>query len=279
MTKFKHNKKRNTAFLYETLVLELTKSILRGDADQRNKITRLIKESFKRDSMLYQDLKLYHSLSKTRNVRPTTAEKILCEVKEIRKNVDKKKLILEQDKLTRNIRKHLSDEVLANFVPSYKTLATISQIFNQRAPIKTRVLLEGEILAQMSLSQDGKGTPKMVPIDNLVYKTFAKKFNREYSNELLKEQKRLLSKYIGSFADNGLQLKLFLNEEIGRLKEVLNKSLLIEEFVQDKDMCSKAKEVIEILESYKQKAPEKEMIQQVIKIQGLVHEIKENATN
>ena len=279
MTKFKHNKKRNSAFLYETLVFELTKAILNSNTDSKNKIMSLIKESFKRNTALYQDLKLYHSLSKTKDIHVKTAEKILKEVKEARKNIDKKRLLSEQTSLARKIKKSLSDEALSNFIPNYKTLATISQIFNQRAPVKTRVLLENEIIAQMSISEKEAEEKKMVPMDKIIYKTFAKKFNKAYSGELLKEQKELLSKFVSSFADNGLQLKVYLNEEVARLKKELNRSLLIEEFVADEDMMQQAKKVISILESYKQQQPKKEMVQQVIKIQGLVKEIKENAAN
>jgi len=100
-----------------------------------------------------------------------------------------------------------------------------------------------------------------------------KKFNKEYDNNLLKEQKELLNKFISSFSDNGLELKLYLNEEVGRLKTVLKKSLLIEEFVADEDMQKKAKDVISVLESYKDTKPDKDMVQQVVKIQGLVQEI------
>ena len=279
MAKYKHNKKKNTAFLYEMLILELTKSILKKDMDLKNKITKIIKESFGRNTMLYQDLKLYHALSKTKNVRQTTAEKIIAEVKDIRRNLDKKSLLSEQNKLSRQIKKSLSDEVMNNFIPSYKSLATIYQIFNQNAPIKTKVLLENEIIKQMSISPEEAERRKMVPIDNLVYKTFAKKFNQEYSHELLSEQKELLSKFISSFMDNSLQLKTYLNEEVARLKSELRQSLLIEEFVSDKEMLKKTKQIMAILESYKQRQPEKEMVQQVIKIQSLVHEIKHNAVN
>jgi len=119
----------------------------------------------------------------------------------------------------------------------------------------------------------------MVPIDNLVYKTFIKKFNQEYSSELLGEQKELLSKFISSFVDNSLQLKLFLNEEVGRLKSEMQNSLSLDEFTQDTMMLHKAQGIITMLESYKEKKPGKEMVEQVIKIQGLVHEIKQNAIN
>ena len=272
MTKFKHNKKRNTAFLYEAIILELTKCILREDMVGKKKIMKFIKESFSPRTLLYQDLKLYHALSKTKNVSLLTAEKILAEVKQQHKIIDKKTLISEQNKFTRHIKKYSLDNTLSNFVPSYKLFATISQIFNEKASIKTKVLLENEIVGRMSSKTLLE--KKMVPIDNLIFKTFAKKFNNEYSNELLSEQKELLAKYVSSFSENGLELKLYLNEEIGRLRKTLEKSLLIEEFVEDDNMRTKAQKVLSVLESYKNKAPDKEMIRQVIKIQSLVGEIR-----
>jgi len=279
MAKFRHNKKKNTAFLYETLILELTKAILKRDILLKNQITKIIKESFHHNTALYAELKLYHAISKTENVRMITAEKIINEVKRSRTSIDKKDLLLEQNKLARKIKKYLSDEVMNNFVPNYKSFATIYQIFNQNIPIKTRVLLENEVINNMSISSGAAKKEKMVPIDNLIYKTFAKKFNKEYSSDLLAEQKELLSKFVSSFMNNSLQLKSFLNDEVRRLKEELHSSLSKEEIMNDEEMLNKTREIIALLESYKKKQPEKEMIQQVIKIQGLVHEINKNATD
>lgn len=279
MTKFKHNKKQNTAFLYEVLILELTKSILRNDVKNKKEILDLIKESFGVQTFLYRDLKLYHSLTKTKNVHPITAEKILAEVKRMKNEINKKELITEQTKLVRKIKKSMATEVMSNFVPNYKSFATITQIFNKEAPIKTRILLENEIIRQMVGTAKDAEKENLLPIDNIVYKTFAKKFNKEYKEELLEEQKELLKKYINSFTDNGLDLKVFLNEEIARLKKEINKSLLIEEFVKDMQMQHKAKMVLSTLESYKKQKPEKEMVQQVMKIQSLVREIKLDAAN
>ena len=276
MAKFKHNKKKNSAFLYETLILELTKSILKKDTKTKKAVTLLIKESFRAGTVLYRDLKLYHSLTQTHNVHPHTAEKILQEVKKARTQVDKKQLVVEQNSLIRKIRGTVAGDVWNNFVPNYKSLATIYQIFNHRAPIKSRVLLENDIIRQMSAAGEVRGQPKMVSIDNLLYKTFTKKFNKAYSNNLLPEQKDLLSKFVSSFIDNGLQLKAYLNEEIKRLKVELKGSLLNEVFIADNEMLEKAKNIISVLESYKNEVPKKDMVQKIIKIQSLVHEIREN---
>ena len=278
MVKFKHNKKKNSAFLYEALVIELTKAILKKDESSKTQIASLIKESFRFDTSLHQELKLYHSLTKTQNAHPRTAERILSEVLKQREIIDKKRLLSEQNKLVRKIKKMLPEDTFNNFVPNYKSLATIYQIFNQRSTIKTKVLLENQIIKGMILSE-AKDKDQMVPIDNLVYKTFTKKFNTEYSGELLKEQKELLSKFVSSFVDNGLRLKLYLNEEISRLKKDLKKSLMMEEIISDAAMTKKVQAIIESLEEFKNEEPKKEMIQKVIKVQGLIHEIKSDGVN
>tara|TARA_R110000824_G_scaffold400077_1_gene606805 strand:+ start:287 stop:1117 length:831 start_codon:yes stop_codon:yes gene_type:complete len=275
MVKFKHNKKRNSAFLYEILIHELTRAILAKNENLKNKITNLIKESFSRNSMMYRELKLYRAITHTNNVNILTAEKIINEVKIRHREIDKKMLLSEQNKVAAKIRKFLSKDAFSSFVPNYKNLASISQIFNNNLPIKSKILLENELTYKMT---DQKLEEKMVPIDNLIYKSFAKKFNEEYGgNKLLEEQKILLNKFITSFDNNGIEFKTYLNEEIGRLKKELRKSFSKEEFINDSEMVEKVKKILHILESYKVKRPNKEMAEEVIKIQELVKEINLSA--
>ena len=49
----KHNKKRNTAFLFESITRELTKSIIQKDKEKKNKILVVLKEFFAKDKILY----------------------------------------------------------------------------------------------------------------------------------------------------------------------------------------------------------------------------------
>ena len=44
--KFKHNKKRNTIFIFESLVRELTKSVINKDFSRKKEILSIIKENF-----------------------------------------------------------------------------------------------------------------------------------------------------------------------------------------------------------------------------------------
>ena len=54
----KHNKKRNTAFIYETLTRELTKAIVDKNSDRKETVLAIIKEGFSGDSTLAKELSL-----------------------------------------------------------------------------------------------------------------------------------------------------------------------------------------------------------------------------
>ena len=111
-------------------------------------------------------------------------------------------------------------------------------------------------------------------IDDITFKLFSRKFNTSYAKSLFEEQKELLKNYIHSFTDNGVELKIYLNEEVGRLKQKVKDSLETEEVKNDKDMLQKTKKIITILEDFKTEQIDKEMISKVLKVQDLVREIE-----
>jgi hypothetical protein len=86
--KIKHNKKRNTALVYEALVKEATVAILKNDSERKDKAIRIIKKHFKPGSVLKKDLDCYRSLSENQNLDRLTAEKILREVKLQKRLID-----------------------------------------------------------------------------------------------------------------------------------------------------------------------------------------------
>ena len=145
-------------------------------------------------------------------------EKILKEVVS-KMLIDADDLFAKQTEIINVVNKSLSPSVFSNFVPNYKALATINKMFNSSSP-KEKVILETKIIEDMSKAPNLKEDNE--PVDNIVYKTFVGKFNEKYDEQLLEEQKDLLSHYITSFSDNSLELKMFLNEEIGRLKDIFD---------------------------------------------------------
>lgn len=277
MSKFKHNKKRNTAFLYEVLVLELTKAAVLKDTDLQTTIKSIIKEGFKKGSVLAKEIRLYKSVYESSDMTQVEAEKILQEAKREYDALDKEALVQEQSKLFFKIRKALGTKVFSNFVPNYKSLASLSQIFNRDVTIKSRMLLENEVVAAMCGKKLLSET-KMLPMDSLILKSFIKRFNEQYST-LHEEQKSLLSKYVTSFSDNGLSLKSFLNEEIFRLKTEVQKAFDLQDVKTDSKVSGMTKEVMGLLEGYSKKEITSEMISQVVKIQNLVREIQNNDSN
>tara|TARA_R100001510_G_C7643648_1_gene201174 strand:+ start:945 stop:1781 length:837 start_codon:yes stop_codon:yes gene_type:complete len=272
--RLKHNKKRNTAFLYEALVRELTESVVKNNKNKQNKIVSIIKDHFNTDSVLKEELELYKSIYETRHIEKTTAEKIVYQVKEKHDSLDKKKLFQEQSALINKISRTLSTKLYNNFVPNYKTIASVYSIFQDALPVKDRVLLEENIVEQMSASAEAV-QETLQPIDSLVFNTFAQKFNEEYKDLLSENQKALLGNYISSFSDNGIELKVYLNEEIGRIKDSLN-ALKKNQVEDNSDLKEKISEVYNVLDNTKQKEIDTETIEIVLNAQQLLEEIENN---
>ena len=277
--RLKHNKKRNTAFVYEVLVRELTKSVVKHDRHKQNKIVSIMKEHFSADKLLNRELDLYRTIYETRDIERHLAEKIIIEVKKRHSQLNKGKIFKEQTALINKINRTLSNKVFNNFVPNYKHIASVYSIFNDEVPVKDRVLLEENLAAHMSSSAGLVTEGIQAPVDNIVYKTFVNKFNEEYSEKLDAAQKDVLSKYISSFSDNGLELKVTINEDIGRLKESLQKSKETQVVLENEDIKDKVDRVCTILDDCKNREIDAEMIEFVLKTQKLVEEIEENADN
>jgi hypothetical protein len=154
MMKFKHNKKRNTAFVYEVLIVELSKASMVNDNNKKNKSVSLLKEYFSKGRELKKDLDIY-------------------------------------------------------------------------------------------------------------------KFNKEYDQVLEKEQKKLLEKYITSCHDDGLEFKIYLYEEIDRLKKIINKKIN-----KDKTQLSdRLQKIVDRMSVYNERTLDRTLISEVAKVQSLVREI------
>ena len=138
----KHNKKRNTAFIYEVLVREIIKQSINKNKEKRDIAISLVKESFKKDTEMRKELELYKTLMETNSLNERVAEKLMFEVTKQHRQLDQEKIFKEQSKAISSINKNISKDVFNNFVPNYKSLATIAQIFGQSANPKTKVILE-----------------------------------------------------------------------------------------------------------------------------------------
>jgi hypothetical protein len=269
--KMKHNKKRNTAFIYEAIIRELAMAIHEGDTKKKSVIIKLIREGFKGGTLLGKDLDLYKSILETKQVDKYTAEKIMFQSRIQKSSINHRKLFQEQSELIDTINKEVSPSVFSNFVPNYKDLATVFQIFHPKTKAKSRALLETQLIERMTTEPNND---RMKPIDNLTYKTFVTKFNDKYSGTLISEQKDLLSKFIGSFSDNGVELKTYLNDEIPRLLGIVVESRSMDEIKSDSEMLEKTNAVIEILKVTPERKIDKDFVYEILKIQRLTKELQ-----
>ena len=269
--KTRHNKKRNTAFVYEALIREATVAILKHDAPRRAGVLKILKKHFGEDSLLKKDLEHHQALYENQALDAEISEKILREVKIASRLLDAEGGFKAQSELIYDINTELDAGVFNNFVPNYKSLASIAQIFSDKTSPKDRVLLEREIVAHMVKTDGDLAAPE--EIDNFVIATFTEKFNNKYEINLLDEQKELLTHYISSFADNALQLKVFLNEEIGRLKLKLEEAKVTVEIKHDNTMLEKTNSIIERLNTFANASIDDGVLLTVMKTQSLVKEI------
>ena len=137
-------------------------------------------------------------------------------------------------------------------------------------------MMEQQVIAAMSRKPTTEDTPE---IDNVVYQSFVKKFNDKYGTELLDEQKALLAHYISSFSDNALQLKMFLNEEIARLKSELEKAKSTSEIKADSEMLEKTGRVVERLNGFAKAEINEHLLLTVLNTQSLIKEINTDANH
>lgn len=269
--KFKHNKKRNTAFLFEALVKELTKAVIEGNKNKQKNITSLIKEHFKKNSTLDKELTLYKQFYDTKQFPKQHAEKLVSQVKIDHDKLDENEIFNEQSKLIAKVNKMLGFEVYNNFIPNYKTLATVSQIFNKQIEPKKRVLLENDLIEHIT-REDNNQEVSVEKVDAHVLNVFVDKFNKAYSENLLPEQKEVLSRFI-SCTEDDVEIKIYLNEEIGRLKNLINNTKNIDIIKENKDLETKINKTYNFLNNLKVNQVDEELIKKIMLIQEFVSEV------
>ena len=265
--RLKHNKKRNTAFLFEVLIREYVKSVVRKNASRQNSIKNIIKDHFC-EGILKEELLIYRELLESKGMKDIAAHSVLEEAKHRYNSLDRKQVFSHQNRLIKEINYTLSPNVFTNFVPNYKSIATIYNIFNNKTSMKEKVLLENKVVEMLTTENNNDNKSH---VDNLTYKTFVKKFNDKYG-DLPEDQRNLLTTYIVSFSDNDVELKHQLNEQIAEMKEKIE-NIKEDEIFENQEIKEKYEKVHEKLHSFKDKEIDEVVITEVLMIQELIREI------
>jgi hypothetical protein len=268
--RLKHNKKRNTAFLFETLTREYIKSVVKKNTARQIAVKNIIKKNFAKGTVLNEELNVYREVLETENLTEQSAEKLLSEAKGRYQGLDKQDIFKSQNRLIKEVNYTLSPDVFSNFVPNYKNLATVYSIFNNKTTIKEKMLLEKKVVENLTTNEEDN----QQHIDNITYKTFVESFNKKYVS-LPDDQKELLTNYIASFSDNSVSLKMYMNEQVSDLKDRLASCSSSEILQSQEELKEKYQKVVEKLESYKNREIDDIMVEEVLKVQELVRELED----
>ena len=234
MKKIKHSKFKNTGFLFELLVRQITSEVM---SSSKSVAEKLLKEHFNSKQELSKELKLYQYLINEKYNSESKAEQFINTILEARKKIDEKKLTKEKYNLIKEIKETYNlDEFIKSPISNYKTLASIYKIFEtvinneEYEPtdiVSARFTIAENIINSSIQNKDIKIKDAVLEeyrkqdddLRAVSYKLLVESFNNKYSN-LTNDQKGLLREYINNINNTG-KLNEYVSNEVTKLVEGL----------------------------------------------------------
>ena len=234
MKKIKHSKFKNTGFIFELLVRQITSEIMSANKSVAEVI---LKEHFNAKKELSKELKLYQYLINEKYNSEAKAEKFIDTILEARKRLDEKKLTKEKYNLIKEIKETYGlDEFIKSPISNYKTLASIYKIFEvvstneQYEPtdiVNSRFTIAESIINSSIQNKDARIKDAVLEeyrkqdedLRAVSYKILVESFNNKYKNLTL-EQKSLLREYINNINNTG-KLNEHVSNEVVKLVDGL----------------------------------------------------------
>ena len=234
MKKIKHSKFKNTGFIFELLVRQITSEVM---SSSKSVAEKLLKEHFNSKQELSKELKLYQYLINEKYNSESKAEQFINTILEARKKIDEKKLTKEKYNLIKEIKETYNlDEFIKSPISNYKTLASIYKIFETVATdiqyeptdiVSARFTIAENIINSSIQNKDVKLKDAVLEeyrkqdddLRAVSYKLLVESFNNKYSN-LTNDQKGLLREYINNINNTG-KLNEYVSNEVTKLVDGL----------------------------------------------------------
>ena len=256
MTTIKHNKIKNTEFLFECLSRQVTSDILNDVKD--SPALKIIKEHFKKGSVLNSELELCKALSSKTITETNKIDYLVDSVGKLRKKISNRSLRTAKYNVVKAIKENYDvNQIFKTRIKDYKTVASIYKFFESLSsevqPLEETNIRFNMIENLTSLPTQGKKKNKFesfskqdADIRLLAYKMLVDKFNSKYST-LSESQRNLLKQYINNISNTN-SFKEYIVSEVTKiqkeLKDVLPK-------IDDNVVKIKLKEAIKISDNYK----------------------------
>lgn len=258
-----HNKKRNTALLYEFLIRTISSALVEDNKRKSSTALKILRRYFKPGTQLYKEFRIFNALVKTTVSGDPVATSILKEARAAIESLDYDTLDREKSLLIRSINHMIKDE---NFydqpIAEYRLYATIQTLFNEwRKPIGTADIVSlasyenrlREWLITEKKKEDHTLIDETPGTTRLLMKVMMKKLNEKYSTTLNNDQREIIKAYAFSTAnEDQTTIKRKLEEVRSGLLEAIDVYTVQKHdntFVVDKLQDTKSKILSESLDS------------------------------
>jgi hypothetical protein len=232
----KHSKIKNTGILFELLSRQITVDVMNGN--DKSKSVEVLKKFFNEKTELGKENQLYQVLLKENYNSTRKAEKLVDAVIRAREKLQNKKLRSEKYNLIKEIK---SNYVVEDFfrarIPNYKVYASIYKTFlAETTPVfdpKEEVDSNFSIIEHITRNKvkprdtDSQVISEFKNEDKdlrlLSYQLMVDNFNGKYKS-LNSMQRNLLKEYVNNISNTN-KLREFINSEVVKIKQILNKIL------------------------------------------------------
>ena len=232
----KHSKIKNTGILFELLSRQITVDVMNGN--DKSKSVEVLKKFFNEKTELGKENQLYQVLLKENYNSSHKAEKLVDAVIKAREKLQNKKLRNEKYNLIKEIkRNYVVEDFFRARIPNYKVYASIYKKFlSETTPVFNPV---DEVDSTFSIIEhitrnkvkprdtDSKVISEFKKEDKdlrlLSYQLMVDNFNGKYKS-LNSMQRNLLKEYVNNISNTN-SLREFINNEVVKIKQILNKIL------------------------------------------------------
>ena len=232
----KHSKIKNTGILFELISRQITVDVMNGD--DKSKSVEMLKKFFNEKTELGRENQLYQVLLKENYNSSHKAEKLVDAVVRARQKLQNKKLRTEKYNLIKEIkRNYVVEDFFRARIPNYKVYASIykkfivetTPVFNPTEEVDSTFSIIEHITRNKVKS---KNTDSQIinefrnedkDLRLLSYQLMVDNFNGKYKS-LNSMQRNLLKEYVNNISNTN-SLREFINSEVNKVNEILNKIL------------------------------------------------------
>ena len=232
----KHSKIKNTGILFELISRQITVDVMNGN--DKSKSVEMLKKFFNEKTELGKENQLYQVLLKENYNSTRKAEKLVDAVLRAREKLQNKKLRNEKYNLIKEIKKnYVVEDFFRARIPNYKVYASIFKTFlAETTPVfdpKEEVDSNFSIIEHITRNKtkprdtDSQVISEFKKEDKdlrlLSYQLMVDNFNGKYKS-LNSMQRNLLKEYVNNISNTN-SLREFINNEVVKIKQILNKIL------------------------------------------------------